>query len=130
MAKVKCYICNLAIGGKRGKHNEYTCVKCYVALALEKARAHSAVAYAVRSGKLKNLKAHEVDCVDCGARAECYDHRDYKQPLLVDPVCEFCDSDRGMAAPYREMLAKYIETHPGKFVGRRASLRRASGAKC
>jgi hypothetical protein len=39
-----------------------------------------------------------IPCVDCGLRAQCYDHRDYLDPLMVDPVCESCNYKRGFAA--------------------------------
>lgn len=58
-------------------------------------RAHSLVAGAVRRGELPNLKACDVQCVDCGERAVCYEHRDYGRPLAVDPVCKRCDKRRG-----------------------------------
>lgn len=33
-------------------------------------------------------------CADCGKPAECYDHRDYSQPLLVVAVCLPCNASR------------------------------------
>jgi hypothetical protein len=38
--------------------------------------------------------------MDCGDPAETYDHRDYTQPLLVDPVCLACNKRRGPGFPY------------------------------
>ena len=65
----------------------------------------SAVRRAIRDGIL----AHPTTsaCVDCGQGAEQYDHRDYNQPLAVDPVCRGCNARRGPAIPLRgsvEML--------------------------
>lgn len=57
--------------------------------------ARNAVARAVAAGKLVRLAEVHVACVDCGARATRYDHRDYTQPLRVDPVCHPCDRARG-----------------------------------
>lgn len=36
-------------------------------------------------------------CVDCGATATCYDHRDYSKPWQVEPVCDRCNRLRGPA---------------------------------
>lgn len=38
-----------------------------------------------------------VSCVDCDNQAQCYDHRDYLEPLTVEPVCERCNYRRGFA---------------------------------
>lgn len=64
--------------------------------------AHHQVATAVRRGDLVGLSYHfdaGVACVDCGKPAQCYDHRDYLEPLDVDPVCMRCNGKRGPAAP-------------------------------
>ena len=60
-------------------------------------RARSQVQYAVKTGKLVSLKKVYVKCIDCGARATDYDHRDYLKPLDVDPVCRKCNRRRGNA---------------------------------
>lgn len=51
-----------------------------------RASGAAAVARAVLLGKLP--KAAACKCVDCGKPAVCYDHRDYRKPLMVDPVCK------------------------------------------
>lgn len=38
-----------------------------------------------------------IPCVDCGEQAQCYDHRDYLEPLVVEPVCDPCNYHRGLA---------------------------------
>lgn len=38
-----------------------------------------------------------VECVDCGIQAQHYDHRDYLEPLVVEPVCQPCNHKRGLA---------------------------------
>jgi len=53
--------------------------------------------YAVKVGFLP--PPTDYFCMDCGADAECYDHRDYKKPLEVDPVCLRCNSRRGRGEP-------------------------------
>jgi len=52
----------------------------------------------IREGRLKPVK--ECLCVDCGAPARHYDHRDYNKPTEVDPVCGSCNYKRGGAIPY------------------------------
>ena len=36
-------------------------------------------------------------CVDCGRKARDYEHRDYDEPLKVEPVCRACNIARGPA---------------------------------
>lgn len=40
-------------------------------------------------------RASVFDCIDCGEPAKCYDHRDYRKPLDVEPVCVGCNKKRG-----------------------------------
>ncbi len=58
-------------------------------------RAVNAVQRAIQSG---HLPAVSGPCVDCGAPATVYDHRDYRRPMLVAPVCDGCNTRRGPAA--------------------------------
>lgn len=59
-------------------------------------RAHSIVGKAKRDGRLPWLDG-KVLCVDCGAPAAVYDHREYARPLDVVPVCRGCNARRGPA---------------------------------
>ena len=59
--------------------------------------AGTAVAFAIRTGKL--AAPGGLCCTDCGGAAIEYDHRDYNQPLLVEPVCRSCNLKRGPAIP-------------------------------
>lgn len=68
-------------------------------------KAVAAVAKAVRKGQIQNLKTSVVKCTDCDERANHYDHRDYRQPLAVEPVCQRCNILRGKAEPYRTEIA-------------------------
>ncbi len=52
---------------------------------------------AIRRGELKSLWDGKTACVDCGKPAIYYDHRDYGEPLDVEPVCASCNSNRGPA---------------------------------
>jgi len=61
------------------------------------ARACRAVSLAIRRGELPALGDGKTICVDCGAVAACYDHRDYLRPLDVEPVCRSCNNKRGPA---------------------------------
>lgn len=55
--------------------------------------AHGAVAGAIRKGLLVHPRL--LECVDCGAQARDYDHRDYSRHLDVVPVCRSCNKLRG-----------------------------------
>ena len=58
-------------------------------------RAHASVAKAVKLGHLPKIRT--LQCVDCSAVAQCFDHRDYAEPLHVEPVCDSCNRVRGVA---------------------------------
>lgn len=60
-------------------------------------RAHKQVRMAIAAGVL--IPIAQCICVDCGATAECYEHRDYNKPLVVDPVCKGCNIRRGPGLP-------------------------------
>lgn len=55
--------------------------------------AKAAILVEVRSGRMP--RPQTLLCVDCGVRAEEYDHRDYLRPLDVVPVCQSCNKRRG-----------------------------------
>lgn len=56
--------------------------------------AHRYVDIAVRNGDLPKLDG-SVACTDCREPATEYDHRDYKKPMEVEPVCRACNQARG-----------------------------------
>lgn len=60
--------------------------------------AHKYVRKAIKDGYLARVS--ELLCVDCGAPAKVYDHRDYNRPLDVEPVCNGCNIKRGPAIPF------------------------------
>jgi hypothetical protein len=69
---------------------------CELSEHTRKGRAAMAhVRRAKKAGLLPPVKTRT--CVDCGAQATCYDHRDYGKPLMVEPVCYKCNSRRGPA---------------------------------
>lgn len=56
-------------------------------------RAKTAVFIEVRAGRMSDPKT--LKCVDCGAMAEVYDHRDYTRSIDVEPVCRVHNKKRG-----------------------------------
>lgn len=80
-------------------YKTYLCDSCKEVLPCKTGEsAHKLVAMAIRLGFLRTIS--ECVCVDCGARATDYDHRDYSKPLDVDPVCRPCNFRRGPAKPF------------------------------
>ena len=69
---------------------------------------HSRVASAIRSGLLKHPVRDGLRCADCGCAAVEYDHRDYNEPLQVEPVCRRCNLLRG-PAKRREWTCRHPE---------------------
>ena len=67
-------------------------------MALRRRAGQYWVAKAVRTGLLPPAKY--LLCFDCGKGAQCYDHRDYRKPHKVEPVCFSCNAKRGPGAPY------------------------------
>lgn len=61
-------------------------------------KSHKYVVNAIRDGYLPSPST--LTCLDCGAPAKAYDHRDYNKPLDVEPVCHACNSKRGPAIPF------------------------------
>jgi hypothetical protein len=95
---VRCLVCDgqaLFHNGRRG-----ICGRCAKPHALRlnaiRAPALYAVAIAIRAGHLPKLDG-KIKCVDCGKKAQVYDHREYAKPLDVAPVCLSCNSLRGPA---------------------------------
>lgn len=61
-------------------------------------QASRSVHTAIKKGLLPPI-TKDTKCVDCGAAALVYDHRDYNRPLSVEPVCCKCNVRRGAAIP-------------------------------
>lgn len=76
------------------------CGRCSRASLEVQREARWLVRKEIESGRLPALRGGNVLCVDCGAPAQGYDHRDYMRPLVVEPVCRKCNRRRGPAAPY------------------------------
>lgn len=77
------------------QHSAKTCSPCAFVRQRHGQKAMSAVAKAVKQGLLPRVI--DCICVDCGAPAKAYDHRDYSKPLEVEPVCDSCNQKRGPA---------------------------------
>lgn len=68
------------------------------AMERRRSKAKKAVSAAKALGIIP--PASELKCFDCGSEAECYDHRDYRKPTHIWPVCAKCDAKRGAGSPY------------------------------
>lgn len=90
------YVCRDC--GESGRHYRvgkprircHSCTKKYRSVM---AVASVMVMRAVKAGKLKPVRGQK--CTDCGKPARAYDHRDYRKPLVVEPVCASCNALRG-----------------------------------
>lgn len=93
--RTHCHDCGalLALPGP----NKTRCLSCREQAEFVKRRAYAAVHREIRQGKLPNLAKQIVACVDCGQRADSYDHRNYDTPTVVEPVCNQCNLKRGPA---------------------------------
>lgn len=87
-----CIVCGKPARSKGAKF----CLNCFV--GSKPASVAYAVSRAVRRGELKPVR--ECVCVDCGAPARHYDHRDYNKPTEVEPVCVPCNVRRPPAIRY------------------------------
>lgn len=65
----------------------------------ERQRLRSTACCAVRKAVAIGMlpKASSRSCTDCGRPATEHDHRDYRRPLDVQPVCRSCNLLRGPA---------------------------------
>lgn len=88
-----CFMCGADISDLHALRK--ACWDCGDLHDKESRRAISRVGAAVQRGQIR--PASEYQCADCGAPASNYDHRDYTEPLMVDPVCGSCNRKRGPA---------------------------------
>lgn len=63
--------------------------------------AGSLIQRAIKNNHIPHITKH-TKCTDCMEPACGYDHRDYRRPLIVSPVCRQCNSKRGNALPLFE----------------------------
>ncbi len=81
-------------GSRISSHKEFDPARPCCAIRSQ-AFAHNKVKAAVSGGRLPS--ARTLLCVDCGEPANGYDHRDYRKPLAVEPVCRRHNALRGPA---------------------------------
>jgi hypothetical protein len=74
----------------------WRCWPCNNTMRDMRAKASLAVKRAITTGEI--APPLTLICVDCEQPASCYDHRDYRRPLDVSPVCDRCNQRRGPAA--------------------------------
>lgn len=79
------------------------------------------VAKAKREGLLPSARG--LTCVDCSAPAVDYDHRDYNQPLRVEPVCRRCNLKRGPGIPRVGDLSNAVARGYRPYFSRRSVAR-------
>lgn len=79
-------------------------------LFLEVLSGRNAAALTVANARRAGLvpPPHDFACADCGRPAECYDHRDYGEPLKIDPVCRSCNIMRGSARPLNQLIVSAL----------------------
>lgn len=80
-----------ALSGAFGAVRRF-CAKCRCAYLREKAYAGNKISSAIKYGRLK--PATEYKCVDCDGPASVWEHRDYRKPLDIEPVCKTCNALR------------------------------------
>jgi len=74
------------------------CHKCYCVASDLRQSAQSKITCAIKQGRMP--RAATFDCVDCGRKAYSYDHREYRKPFAVSPVCQRCNVMRGRSAEF------------------------------
>ena len=89
-----CICCGEEIN-RWGGTTTHFCIGCHGIQRDEAKRAIQVVSDAKRRGDIP--KADTLTCVDCGAPASVYDHRDYSKPMAIKPVCRACNVFRGPA---------------------------------
>jgi hypothetical protein len=106
LVRFKCALCH-AVELTRGGSDKFRCTACREAghflpsaqraLCFGRAVAMSRVHAAIRDGRLPSPRS--LRCADCAGPAREYEHRDYNEPLRVDPICRRCNLLRGPAKP-------------------------------
>lgn len=92
--EITCIRCGCSARRSTTAHAGF-CIPCANQHGIEALKAGRSVAAAIRRGELS--KATDHNCTDCGGPAREYEHRDYLEPLKVEPVCRSCNHKRGVA---------------------------------
>lgn len=90
---VDCRYCGRTWTPTRVMWNSYSCFRCGERVHDIQRKASLIVRKAVIKGLLPHVKT--LLCVDCGAQATEWEHRDYTKPLDVEPTCRRCNRLRG-----------------------------------
>lgn len=94
-----CGYCGKAAFGNSLK-NGALCDSCQFARVQEQQEAYRVFRLAVMDGLIRRLPDGETACIHCDAPATCWEHRDYRKPIDVQPACDSCNTrlGRGMTA--------------------------------
>lgn len=93
-----CALCTAVIATDR-RASSYCSWACVMQATSIASKASTVLRNAINKGKAPAM-APETLCVDCGAKATDFDHRDYTKPLDVEPVCRACNIRRGPALKF------------------------------
>src|SRR3990167_2115906 len=85
-----CFYCSESLDS-RPKQTKM-CVRCSDKRFGVRNKAVVEVYQAVQRGWLP--RANTQICVDCGKPAHNWDHRDYRKPMQIEPVCRSCNGKR------------------------------------
>ncbi len=97
------------------------CFPCGIAYDDIKRSAQVATRNAVKKGLLPSPLLSP--CADCGGPSFGYDHRNYREPLKVEPICRKCNWKRGRAE--ETWLTKPLRQVPPFAPGLKGSALRA-----
>lgn len=92
MRTIDCASCGASF---KGHNRGWWCDTCRPFARARAEAARLVVRKLVKAGELQ--PATDFPCVDCGRRADGYDHRDYRLAAVVEPVCHSCNMKRGPA---------------------------------
>lgn len=104
---------------QHGTKRIYVCGDCDRARGLQLRAASARAIAAVQRAKVRGELPYLPDgtpCVDCGAEAMVYDHREYAKPLDVEPVCISCNKLRGPAIDSGALLPHPSEIERSRIV--------------
>ena len=89
-------------------------------------RCMAEVASAIRNNELP--RPYTKRCVDCGAQADVYEHRNYARPLDIAPVCNGCNIRRGPAELDTDVIIHHLR-HSDDMPFENARLRRLGSSR-
>lgn len=90
----------------RARTSPYCSLDCSNKVGKIRGKVSAILNKQIRCGAVKPASSHV--CVDCGAAACDYDHRDYLKPLDVVPVCRPCNQKRVPAVDLASAELKYL----------------------